>query len=447
MKVKLSPVHVGRSLPLFLSALVLAGCASSTGTPKSFPPDAVSFLGLAAVPGGRAASPDKSGLPHELLEDGQSYADAFDGFGSGFAYTGRGNRYLALCDRGPNKVQYAGGEAFDFTTSYPNRFQWVDVEVKAVGGEYRVSVVGRATSLLTDEGGRPFTGKSDAFSGPDPDGNARLDSEGIRMDPSGHVWISDEYGPVVYEFDQSGKRVGTLALPPAFLVAHPAPTLAEEMETNKSGRYTNRGAEGLAMSPDGERLVVAMQGPLVQDGGLKGSGLRFLVYDLAAPSAGPAQYVYVLDDLKTAVSEILAINSHQFLVDERDGVPGAKGRKLLYFVDLDQSPRPTEVSKVEALPLGGRSDSIVPLRKVLFADLGAILNAAAPFASPAGLPDKIEGIAFGPDLPDGRHLLLATNDNDYASTFPNYVFAFAVARDALPGLQVPRLAKGVGLEK
>ena len=31
----------------------------------------------------------------------------------------------------------------------------------------------------------------------------------------------------------------------------------------------------------------------------------------------------------------------------------------------------------------------------------------------ADFPEKIEGLAFGPDLPDGRHLLLVTNDNDF----------------------------------
>ena len=39
---------------------------------------------------------------------------------------------------------------------------------------------------------------------------------------------------------------------------------------NVSGRYTNKGAEGLALSPDGKTLVVAMQNALIQDGGPKG---------------------------------------------------------------------------------------------------------------------------------------------------------------------------------
>jgi hypothetical protein len=50
------------------------------------------------------------------------------------------------------------------------------------------------------------------------------------------------------------------------------------------------------------------------------------------------------------------------------------------------------------------------------------------------LPDKREGYAWGPDLPNGDHLLLATNDNDFAQPtlnpgFPDYIFAFEVSKD------------------
>ncbi len=408
--------------------LTLAGCAS---TPEAASAPDVEFLGAAAVPGGDQAAPDKSGLPHTLLEDGVSFRDRFDGFGSGLAWTGHGSRYLLLSDRGPNKVQYPGGDAVDFTTSYANRFQVADIDVKKTAAGWKVSVSLQATKLLRNETGTSFTGLSTAFTGADPTQNLRLDPEGIRVAPDGTVWISDEYGPVIYHFSKDGQRIESLPVPAEFLLDNLAPTLAKEMapSANTKGRYTNRGAEGLALTPDGSRMVVTMQSALVQDGGSKGLDTRFLVYDLKTKAA-PRQYVYRQDTLKTANSEIVALNDHQFLVDERDGVPGAAGVKLLYLIDLNQSPAPTEVSglaKVDA--------SVVPLKKTLFADLGALLNQANPYVTPAGLPDKIEGIAFGPDLPDGRHLLLVTNDNDYSTTFPNYVFAFAVKPSAVPGFQ------------
>ncbi|MBS0641298.1 MAG: PEP-CTERM sorting domain-containing protein, partial [Proteobacteria bacterium] len=40
-------------------------------------------------------------------------------------------------------------------------------------------------------------------------------------------------------------------------------------------------------------------------------------------------------------------------------------------------------------------------------------------------PEKIEGLAFGPDLADGRHILFVTSDNDFLDT-PTHVYAFAI---------------------
>ena len=431
---------------VFLSfAVLIAGCATTPVTPTAFGKDTLVFLAAAAIPGGPTASADKSGLPHELLEDGQSYQDAFDGFGSGLAYTGFGNRYLALADRGPNKVQYKGGAAVDYTTSYPTRFQIVDVILSKAGQGWQLAAKLQGTSLLVDEAGKNFTGISTAFTGADPNRNLRLDPEGIRVAPDGTVWLADEYGPAVYHFDQQGRRIGSLKVPANFLVGKPAATLAEEMkpENNRLGRYTNRGGEGLALTPDGKKLVAALQSATIQDGGASGLGSRFLVYDLTEMNKAPKQLMYVCDSTKTAISEILAINDHQFLVDERDGTPGGKGVKLLYFIDLNQDHSPTDVSNIAKLPLDGKSANIIPLHKVLFADLGAVLNAANPYTTAAGLPDKIEGLAFGPDLPDGRHVLLATNDNDYAGTFPNYIFAFAIDPKWLPEFQGAKLNAGV----
>ena len=38
----------------------------------------------------------------------------------------------------------------------------------------------------------------------------------------GEVYLTDEYGPVVYRFDQTGKRTGTFDVPDYFTIANPA---------------------------------------------------------------------------------------------------------------------------------------------------------------------------------------------------------------------------------
>ena len=50
----------------------------------------------------------------------------------------------------------------------------------------------------------------------------------------------------------------------------------------------------------------------------------------------------------------------------------------------------------------------------------------------ASFPEKIEGLTFGPGLPDSHHLLIVTNDNDFMPTQPNRFLAFAIDHADLP---------------
>src|SRR5262249_26562883 len=117
------------------------------------------------------------------------------------------------------------------------------------------------------------------------------------------------------------------------------------------------------------------------------------------------EYVYVLDAINRGqgVSEILAINDHEFLVMERDNrsnlqtPPQAPTRKTIYKIDLTGA---TDVSGIDALPAGALPAGVTPVSKQLFINLlDTDLNLAATIA------EKLEGLAWGPDLPDGRHVL------------------------------------------
>jgi len=384
---------------------------------------------------------DQSGLPSTLLEDGVSPQNGLNGFGSAIAYTGYSDRYVLLADRGPNKFSYPGGAAVDNTTSYDNRYQIFDISVvpdasSSTGYDVAASNVG--TTLLKNSQGVQFQGISTGFSTSPSVENHRLDSEGIRVAPDGTIYVSDEYGPYIYHFNQQGQEIGQLTVPASFEIANPGPNAAAEAANNSLGRVTNKGLEGIAISPDGKTLVAALQSPLIQDGGNASTNDRLLVYDLTNPGVPPKEYLYQLDS-GLAISEILAVNNHEFIIDERDGTAGG-GKKLLYEVDLNQSSAPTDLTNsayagtttANGLPKSGTPAGIVPLAKTLFANIGQILIAANPFVpGSGGLPDKIEGYAWGPILPDGNELLLATNDNDFSTSvtggFPDYIFAFEVS--------------------
>jgi len=399
---------------------------------------------------------DLSGLGGPL-ENGVA-GNLLGGLGSGLAWAG-GNTFLALPDRGPNAV--AWNSAVDDTTSYIPRFQTLQLSLSASSSgalPYTLTPTleqttllysstplnyGPVTPALNSAGKYYFSGRSDNFVpglSTNPM-NARLDTESIRVANDGNsVYISDEYGPYVYQFDRStGARLKTFDLPSSFAIANQSAQGAAEISGNSSGRVANKGMEGLAITPDGKTLVGFVQSPLAQDGGDGGRANRIVSIDIATGQTH--QYAY--DNLATDSdgkskafnsSEILALNSHEFLVLERDGKglgdDSSTKFKSIYKVDLAGA---TDVSALS----GAGSLLAVAANKSLFLDLKSVLNAHG--ISDDKIPAKLEGMGFGADvMVDGvlKHTLYVANDNDFLAASPKLgldnpnqwmVFAFSDA--------------------
>ena len=382
---------------------------------------------------------DFSGLSGNL-ENGVDPANALGGIGSGLAWAG-GNTFLALPDRGPNAASW--NVVVDNTTSYISRFQTVTLGLSATpsgGLPYTLTPTltgttllysptalnyGAVTPTINTSGKYYFDGRSDNFAAgvsTNP-GNARLDPEAVRVSNDGHsVFISDEYGPYVYQFDRTtGARTNTFALPTAFTAPNLSSQGAIEISGNTAGRVANKGMEGLAITPDGKTLVGFEQSPLIQDGGDGGRANRLVTIDIASGST--KQYVYdnYLTDKSKAYnsSEILAVNSHEFLVLERDGKGLGDGTpavvKRIYKVDLTGA---TDIGSLNAGAGISGEANLLPyaLSKTLFLDLKAALNAGG--IADTNIPAKLEGMAFGDDIVEGAttyHTLYVANDNDFIS--------------------------------
>src|SRR5688500_10113137 len=167
-----------------------------------------------------------------------------------------------------------------------------------------------------------------------------------------------------------------------------------------------------------------MQNALIQDGGLdaanKRIGLNNRILEIDVTRRTTRELVYTLESAKHGVNEILAVNRHQFLVLERDGNAGVEAVfKKIFLVDIAAA---TDVSSVDALPQSGLPAGVVGVTKTLLFDM------LAPEFGLAGeaFPEKMEGLTFGPDLADGRRLLLVTSDNDLASAADSMIYAFAI---------------------
>ena len=446
---------------------------------------AVDLIAIGSISGTYEDFATETAFP---LENGVA-GNSLGGIGSGLAYAG-GTTFLALPDRGPNAKAY--NALVDDTSSYIARFQTLNLNLAPTadpltGLPFTLTPMLTGTTLLSSRtplnygsgsglgyqsdgvtplgSGAPalnaidrthyFTGRSDNFDATQPSTNprnARLDPEGIRVSNNGRsVFISDEYGPFLYEFNrETGERIRAIALPANLAITNLSTQGAVEIAGNIIGRVTNKGMEGLAITPDGKMLVGAMQANLEQD---KKKSLRLVTVDLK--SGVTHEYAYKLTD-GSGVSEIIAVNDHQFLVDERDGnglgdtplltdVASKAVVKKLFLIDL------TGATDVTAIAGPSADLSAYAVSKTLFLDIVAKLNASG--ISSYLIPSKIEGVAFGPDVEIGgvtKHTLYIANDNDFLATVadpfklptdatrgkipnPNQIYVFAFADSELPG--------------
>jgi len=281
---------------------------------------------------------------------------SFGNFFSGLAY--------GLPDRGFG----------DGLTDYHPRVQGLIITIVPYYGPYPAPaqnqiIFSNVFSIVLTENGNVFTGynpdDTNVTTHPQSPGDSlgagkwSLDPEGLARTPNG-MYISDEYGPFIYHFDNFGGLIDVIVPPDAYIPkSGPAfPRLNNfgvaipQSPTNDSGRWVNRGLEGLCSTPDGKKLVAALQSPAIQDGENRNPSrnTRILIYDIDPASATYhqpiAEYVYQCTlnaaeagNRHTPISEILALSDTEFLVLERDsrgrgGEPGPILYKKVVLADV-----------------------------------------------------------------------------------------------------------------
>lgn len=415
------------SIAACLLVALLAACSSSEGDSKQAlsarTDEKIELVGRASIAGDAL---DLSGLA-DTLED-KAPQNRLGAFGSAIAWTGNGSRYVTAVDRGPD----------DGATSFRDRLELFDI---AVDPKAKPALLVKlvATTMLVDESGRQLVGAASAFDAKHPERGLRFDPEGIRPSRQGTYFVSDEYGPWVCEFSLEGKLMRRLDVPPKFSVPHLAAADEDRIAGNDHGRVANHGFEGLAITADGARLFALLQGPLIQDHGRDGTNCRLLEIELAT---GRTRELCVPLAAKThSFNEILAIDDHRFLAIERDHEKGKKARdKAIVLLDISDA---SDVSKIDRLPAEGAPDGVKRVAKSAFLDL---LDPRFALAGDA-FPEKVEGLTFGPDLADGRHVLIVTTDNDYRVDAASWFWAFAIPASTLPGFDVHSFAEKADASK
>jgi hypothetical protein len=360
---------------------------------------------LLALPAAQAAPTFVNGLALDgaaLDKSGGTTANTGRiGYFSDIFYDNTRNEWWGLSDRGP------GGGTLDYET----RVQRFTLDVNMNSGA--ISNFQVAETVIFKSNGVAFNGKA-----PSPSNvlGQAFDPEGIVITKAGTLLVSDEYGPSVKEFSRSGELLRSFTTP-ANLVPRNAgsgvPNFAGDAG-NTAGKRTNRGLEGLAISPDGKFAYAMLQSAMLDEGGGSGVLSRIVKFDIASGLA-VAQYAYEMkrSGQGQGTSALVAINDTEFYVIERNnrgvgiGAEFATADKEVFRINLRGA---SDVSAMDLDAPGAVFTKVQKSARIL--DLDANTLAALGNKS----PEKWEGLAIGPRLNNGSYLLLAGSDNDYSVT-------------------------------
>jgi hypothetical protein len=350
--------------------------------------------------------------------------DTVGGIGSGIVYDAKTDRFLCLSDRGP-------GDG-----SLPYRPRFAVLEITQEGETLRPKLI--ETVIFKDAQGRAMTGlipdDLDAELPMMKDGRTCIDPEALALAKDGRLFVTDEYGPFLYEFQRDGTMVRRIALPAEF---QPREASGKLNYTDKaelvSGRAINQGPEGMCLLPNEDKAALIFQSAAVQDGGKPTGMTKILVIDLAT-GAPRAIYRYPLSPAeagvsaeKLSVNDLVALDDHRFLVLERDGQgrDGAKehGRALYKSVWVADTSGATNLLESKA-----GTNEVPVSKKILF-------NLASLAKDQKNLAAKWEGIVVVPPVSKDEVTLLMTADNDFLSPMVHedgQSYPFPRAEDAVP---------------
>ncbi|HEV8514448.1 MAG TPA: esterase-like activity of phytase family protein [Cyclobacteriaceae bacterium] len=242
-----------------------------------------------------------------------------------------------------------------------------------------------------------------------------IDPESLRFDPTKNqiIWTSEGervvksnppilINPSINVSDLGGKFVDTFPIPSIL-----------SMQATESGPHQNGGFEGVTFDPDFRTMYVAMEEPLYEDGPLADvtstkSWTRIFSYDVSTKK-NLTQYAYGLEPVAhpatpatafkiNGISEILSLGNKKLLTVERSFSTGNLGCAIKVFIaDLGNA---THVEKTKSM---NETQPKHPVSKKLLFNMDDLRI----------FIDNIEGVTFGPDLPNGHKTLIFVSDNNF----------------------------------
>ncbi|MFV0604238.1 MAG: esterase-like activity of phytase family protein [Niabella sp.] len=235
-------------------------------------------------------------------------------------------------------------------------------------------------------------------------------SEGDKANRNGVDVFND---PFVYEMDLQGNFIDSFLIPENM-----------RMKTGEAGPRTNGVFEGMSFDNEYKNLYVSTEEPLFEDGpradvDYSGAPVRITQYDVVTKKP-VAQYAYNLDAVAhkplvpnsfrvNGVPEILWFDKNRFLVMERSFSTGYPIVTIkIFLVDITNA---TNILNTKRLY---QNNNYQTVKKELLINLDTLNR----------FIDNIEGISFGPVLPNGKRSLILVADNNFKQIEKSQVLLF-----------------------
>ena len=241
-----------------------------------------------------------------------------------------------------------------------------------------------------------------------------LDLEAIRIDSnSGNIVLTSEGAikqnqkPSIFYVDSQGNFLKNFSLPEYF-------TSTGIQQPRNNGVF-----EGLTKDFDNEGFWVGMELPLTKDGSKPKlfptrSPIRITHFNKNSGEADD-QFVISLGNISkipwmyfavNGLTELIQYAPHKFLVLERafSAGHGSYGNTVRVF-DVN-SENASNTLKIQNL----RKEKYIKATKKLVFDFKSVKKKLTD-----GIIDNVEGMTFGPDLPNGNKTLILISDNNFNS--------------------------------
>ncbi|MDQ0109856.1 hypothetical protein J2T02_005001 [Chitinophaga terrae (ex Kim and Jung 2007)] len=235
-------------------------------------------------------------------------------------------------------------------------------------------------------------------------------SEGERIVTPQDTVITN---PGIYEISLAGEYIDSFALPRQFL-----------MQATENGPRRNGVFEGLGFSGNYKHMFVSLEEPRYEDGPraevTDGPAFTRIIKYNAQTRQPIAQYAYKLEPVATpatpanafkvnGISDILPLSDHRLLTIERSFSTGTRECTIKVFLaDLENA---TDISNVNSL---SQDTHFKPATKKLLYNFTALNRYI----------DNIEGVTFGPVLPNGHKSLVFVADNNFSDKEESQFFVF-----------------------